>query len=161
MGAESNPGETTGLFMRRSGAKACARAGWALARAQRWGRWGGPAAVACYVEEAASESPFAIGLGAGVAGQEVLQRECLVRAMPEGDVADDRVEALRLALAQSLKDAGSLRRPHVPRLRHAVRGGGAGVRLRRLQRHGAPSGLGGAGPRQNPRARLLAPGRRV
>ena len=53
-----DPAEVTGHFMRRSGAKALARAGVPLAKIQWLGRWGS-AAVLAYVEEAAEEAPGA------------------------------------------------------------------------------------------------------
>ena len=52
----ADPRDVTGHFLRRSGAKALARAGVPLAKVQWLGRWGS-AAVFAYVEEAAEEAP--------------------------------------------------------------------------------------------------------
>ena len=54
--ADLDPTTVTGHFLRRSGAKALARAGVALAKVQWMGRWGSSAVLA-YVEEAAEEAP--------------------------------------------------------------------------------------------------------
>eukprot|EP00971_Amphidinium_carterae_P337156 6473851-Amphidinium_carterae.1 len=89
----------TGHFMRRSGAKDCARRGLPLHRIQWMGRWGS-LAVLVYVEEAAEETPGGLSIGQScqemdeVIAQRVAQ---LVRT----SVKEDIVQTVKQEVAEA------------------------------------------------------------
>ena len=113
-----DPRSVTGHFLRRSGAKALARAGVPLAKIQWMGRWGSSAILA-YVEEAAEEAPAQLfedpaqantsweALRADVAL--ALSARAPVGGVPgEAKLPEDRLSAVESFLAAVRTEMGSI-----------------------------------------------------